>query len=813
MACVDVLLPLPMRAVYSYRLPQGAPLPEPGMRAVVPFGKNKKYTGVITAVYDSPDERKLKTVEEMPDAFPVVTPSLLKLYDWTAEYYFCGPGEVLKASLPAGLKAQSEPIIIAAEGVDLTDPRLSDRQYLLLEAAMSAGTLTMDEAAKVLQTAQPRKILADMEKNGWIKFGHRMEGAYKPKTVRAVRLLPPYDERSGLKNAFLLVKNAPKQEEVLLLIAESFFAKRRARVKDLVERVGQGANAAIAALKHKGIVEDFAEEVERLTDTPPAERRPPIVLTPAQNRALHEIQTALANEKKPVLLHGVTGSGKTYLYIELMRQTLAAGRQALYLLPEIGLTQQIIDKVKADLGACVGVYHSKFNDRERVEIWLKILKGEYRAIIGVRSAMLLPFDDLGIIICDEEHDSSFKQQEPAPRYNARDLALYYGSVNDCAVILGSATPSVETFRHARSGKYHVVSLNERAVATAMPEIKIVDMRHQVKHKLSYGLYSGELIRAMEQTLGAGEQIILFNNRRGYAPFLVCERCGHVPKCLYCDISLTFHKAENLLRCHYCGYTDGNVGRCAVCESYDLRREGTGTERMEEHLHALFPAARVARMDLDATRTKHGHQNIIRAFEKREYDILVGTQMVTKGLDFENVTLAAVVQADRLLYYPDFRAHEYAYQLLTQFAGRAGRKSKAGRVFIQTYNPDHIVFRLLGRPYVEFYENEIATRNAPRYPPFSRLIRIELRHKDSSFLESEGKVFGRRLGRRFKGQMLGPEYPHIARLKNFYRLHVLLKIDRGAAPGAVRQALKDTIREYFDAAPSKTLQIVVDIDPR
>ncbi len=812
MRCVDVLLPLPMRAVYSYGVRENVGTPVPGMRVVVPFGNNKHYTGVVKAVYDAPEDRKLKFVEAFPDDFPVVTEALLELYDWAAEYYFCSAGEALKASLPTGLKTQSEPTILPAEGVDLSHPELSDKEYLLLEAALSAGSLTLDEAGKILQSARPRKILAEMEKKGWIRFGRKMEGGYKPKTIRAVRLKPPYDDRKGLKNAFHLVKNAPKQEEILLLIAETFFVKGYAVVKNLVERAGHGV-AAINALKNKGIVEDFALTVDRLGGEKNEVSRPKVILTPAQNVALRQIRAALAAEKKPVLLHGVTGSGKTHLYIELMRETLAAGRQALYLLPEIGLTQQIIDKVRGELGDTVGVYHSKFNDHERVEIWLKILKGEYRAIIGVRSAMLLPFDDLGLIVCDEEHDSSFKQQDPAPRYNARDLALWYASNFDCAVVLGSATPSIETFRHARSGKYHIVSLNERAVAGAMPEICLVDMRHEVRHKLSYGLYSGRLIQAMEQALAAKEQIILFNNRRGYAPFLVCERCGNVPKCLYCDISLTFHKAENILRCHYCGYSDANTQRCKVCESYDMRREGTGTERMEEHLHALFPSARVARMDLDATRAKHGHQNIIRAFEKREYDILVGTQMVTKGLDFENVTLAAVVQADRLLYYPDFRAHEYAYQLLTQFAGRAGRKSKPGRVFIQTYNPDHVVFQLLGRPYVEFYENEIAVRNPPRYPPYSRLIRIELRHKDQTFLEAEGKVFGNRLGKRFKGRMLGPEYPHIARLKNFYRLHVLLKIERKASVAAVRRALKETITEYYDAAPSKTLQIVVDVDPR
>lgn len=812
MLCVDVLLPLPMRAVYSYRVREGGSVPVPGMRVVVPFGQNKRYAGVVKAVYEAPEDRNLKFVEELPDEFPVVTEPLLRLYDWAAEYYFCSAGEALKASLPTALKTQSEPTILPAEGADLSDPELSDNEYLLLEAALSAGSLTIAEAGEVLRTANPRKILTGMEKKGLVKFGNKMEGGYKPKTIRAVRLKPPYDDRKGLKNAFYLVKSAPKQEEILLLIAETFFAKGYSVVKDLIERAGHGA-AAISALINKGVIEDFALTVDRLGSVAGGSARPKVILTPAQKVALQEIRSAFAADNKPVLLHGVTGSGKTHLYIELMRETLNAGRQALYLLPEIGLTQQIIDKVRGELGETVGVYHSKFNDHERVEIWLKILKGTYRAIIGVRSAMLLPFDNLGLIVCDEEHDSSFKQQDPAPRYNARDLALYYGSAFGCPVILGSATPSVETFRHARSGKYHVVALNERAVAGAMPEICLVDMRHEVRHKLSYGLYSGRLILAMEQALAAQEQIILFNNRRGYAPFLVCERCGNVPKCLYCDISLTFHKGENTLRCHYCGYSDANTRRCAVCESYDMRREGTGTERMEEHLHALFPTARIARMDLDATRAKHGHQNIIRAFEKREYDILVGTQMVTKGLDFENVTLAAVVQADRLLYYPDFRAHEYAYQLLTQFAGRAGRKSKAGKVFIQTYNPEHVVFRLLGRPYAEFYENEIEVRNPPRYPPFSRLIRIELRHKDQAFLEAEGKVFGNRLGKRFKGRMLGPEYPHIARLKNFYRLHVLLKIERTEPPAAVRQALKDVIREYYDSAPAKTLQIVVDVDPR
>ncbi|MEL6676570.1 MAG: primosomal protein N', partial [Bacteroidota bacterium] len=538
-----------------------------------------------------------------------------------------------------------------------------------------------------------------------------------------------------------------------------------------------------------------------------------ITLNQDQERALAEIKQYFGKTPlKPVLLHGVTGSGKTHVYLELIKEQLAQGKQVLYLLPEITLTKQIIDRVKSELGEKVGVYHSRFNDRERVEIWQKVRKGDYDVVIGVRSAIFLPFQKLGLIVVDEEHDQSFKQHEPAPRYNARDVAIYYGFKEKCPVILGSATPAFETYENARQGKHHLVTLEKRAISTQMPQIELVDMRIQRKKKLLQGPFSQVLETAIGEALERGEQVILFQNRRGYAPYLICENCGHVPQCINCDISLTYHKERNHLRCHYCGHTEFNTQKCDNCGHFALRRAGLGTERILEAVAETFPDYTAARMDLDTTRTKMGYQNLINRFESGQIDILVGTQMVSKGLDFENVTLVGVIAADNLLSFPDFRAFEYAYQLLTQVSGRAGRRSKTGRVIIQSYMPDNVVLNAIERPYLDFYKIELPGRQHAGYPPYSRLIRIEIRHPKREFIEPESLRLHRLLKPYFGENLLGPDYALIPRLRNQYRMQFLIKLGKNVSPERIRDILFAQREKYYQEAPVKNLRIIIDVDP-
>ncbi|TAE53195.1 MAG: primosomal protein N', partial [Bacteroidetes bacterium] len=508
----------------------------------------------------------------------------------------------------------------------------------------------------------------------------------------------------------------------------------------------------------------------------------------------------------------VTGSGKTHLYIELIRDALAKGKQALYLLPEITLTKQIIDRVQGELGEAIGIYHSKFSNDERVEIWQKVSSGEYRVVIGVRSAIFLPFPELGLIVVDEEHDSSFKQHEPAPRYHARDVAVFAGTQQKIPILLGSATPSFESYYNARAQKYHHVLLPERAVAGQMPQIEVVDMRKEKKKGRVNGIFSLTLENAIIETLGRGEQVILFQNRRGYAPYLICESCGHVPECINCDISLTYHKEKANCRCHYCGYVEPEPAKCPQCGHFTMVRAGIGTEKIEEEVKLRFPDYRVERMDLDTTRTKWGYKQIIERFERGQIDILVGTQMVSKGLDFENVTLVGVIQADPLLTYPDFRAFERAYQLLVQVSGRAGRAQKQGKVLIQTLMPDNLVLHSLQSEFKDFFIQETPARQSIGYPPFTRLIRIEVRHRDKEYIEKEARALERHLRPHFGPNLLGPDFAVTARLRNQYRMQFLLKLAKGNNIGQMRQIIQQCYDTYYTQAADKTLVIVTDVDP-
>ncbi|MEM7370332.1 MAG: primosomal protein N' [Bacteroidota bacterium] len=813
----EVILPLPVRSNFYYRIPDNLTHEaEVGKRVLVQFGKSKIYTGVIREILAfAPTDvapNRIKELEEVLDDGPIFQESHLDLFDWIAFYYQCTPGEVLKAALPVGLKPESSLRVGLKEGVAWESLPLDDKEFVLMETLTIQPELNFKEIAALWGVANPSPRLKAMHGRGLIRMYQTVEDKYKPRYKSFLKLSEVCREEAALEAAFDSLSRAPSQENLFMRIVAAYYQGKIVPKTEIQKELEIGSQVAKELIR-KGLVEEEKVQIDRLEFYGYKQHNTEIVFNEWQERAYKEIQDAIAEEPlKPLLLHGVTGSGKTHLYIDLIKETLGNGQQVLYLLPEITLTKQIIDRVKSEFGSAVGIYHSRFNDNERVEIWQKVIKGEYQIVIGVRSAIFLPFPDLGLIVVDEEHDRSFKQYEPAPRYQARDVAVYYSHQLQIPVILGSATPSFESYQNARLGKYHLVELHKRAIAAKLPDIEIVDMREARKKRLTHGIFSNVLEEAIGAVLDKGEQVILFQNRRGYAPYLICETCGHVPQCVNCDISLTYHKEKNHLRCHYCGHTDTKVNQCEHCGNYSIRRGGVGTEKIAEQVKEFFPNHTVQRMDLDTTRTKLGYQHIITQFENKQIDILVGTQMVSKGLDFENVTLVGVIQADPLLSFPDFRAWEHAYQLLTQVSGRAGRSQKQGRVIIQSLMPDNVVLQSIERPFKEFFEHEIPTRQQVGYPPFARLIRIEIRHKNQNYIEAEAKRLLNLLKPYFGVNLLGPDYALIARVRNQYRMQFLIKIGKGVSIPKLRDQLHRLINDYFESAPQKTLRVVVDVDP-
>ncbi|MEZ4827508.1 MAG: primosomal protein N' [Bacteroidia bacterium] len=812
----EVILPLAVRSNFHYLIHETQrDAVQTGKRVLVSFGKSKIYTGVVRKIIDHPSEsqlRGIKPIEEILDEKPVLGETQLQLFEWIAFYYMCTPGEVLKAALPAGLKPESSLRVQMEDIPDWQRLSLDDKEFMLMEALSIQPVLDFQEVSAIWGILNPSPRLKVMEGRKLIRTFQLVEPRYKPKYKTFLKLAEAFTDEARLHEAFESLSNAPSQENLLMRIVSAWYQGNILPKTETLKELEIGSQVAQVLIK-KGIIEEEEVLIDRLEMYGYKLHENKIILTALQEKAITEIRNSLSHSPgKPVLLHGITGSGKTHIYIELIREALQKGKQVLYLLPEITLTKQIIDRVKSAFGESVGIYHSRFNDHERVEIWNKVKNREYQIVIGVRSAIFLPFDDLGMIVVDEEHDSSFKQTEPAPRYNARDVAIYYGVNFQCPVILGSATPSFESYQNARQNKYTLVELTQRATTAQMPEIQIVDMRIQRKQRLSDGVFSKILRDAMAETLTRGEQVILFQNRRGFSPYLICETCGHVPQCINCDISTTYHKGKEHLRCHYCGHTDFNVNKCEHCGNYTLRRAGAGTERIEEEVAALFPGYVTQRMDLDTTRTKLGYQHIISRFENKQIDILVGTQMVSKGLDFENVTLVGVINADNLLTFPDFRAFESAYQLLTQVSGRAGRSTKKGRVIIQSMMPDNIVLTSVEKPYVHFFEGEISGRQQLAYPPFTRLIRIEFKHKDRSFIETEAMRLYHLFKPLFGTNLLGPDYAVVARVRNQYRMQFMIKIGKNIAAARLRESLHKAIEAYYESAPVKSLRILIDIDP-
>ncbi|TNE54114.1 MAG: primosomal protein N' [Bacteroidetes bacterium] len=817
----EVIIPLAVKNEFTYRVPYELnDILVPGMRVIVPFGRGKLYTGIATRIHEEvPQGYQARYIEHLLDDAPIITGTQYRFWKWISSYYMAPIGDVMNASLPSNFKLASETKVILHPDFNGDTRALNERQLQIVEALEIQEILDLKSISEIvgIKTIQPiikelidRKIILSQE-----ELNHR----YTPKTAVYYCLDEGFHQEEELHKLLESLergKQLEKQLEIVLYFAQKMFGKKGAEPyisrKELQE--ASLSVSAINTLEKKGVLRSERLQIDRLT-TNQKELNELKTLSVEQQRALKEIR--IEHQSKDIcLLHGVTGSGKTEIYVELIREQLEAGKQVLFLLPEIALTTQLIQRLSAYFGDLVGVYHSKFNQNERVEIWNHILNDHperFRIILGARSSVFLPFKNLGLVIIDEEHESSFKQYDPSPRYHGRDCAIVLAQMQGAKVLMGSATPSVESYYHAKSGKYGLIELKERYQGLQLPEICCADVRKERKRKTMHSHFSSFLLEEINHTLEHGKQVILFQNRRGYTPLWACEVCNWSPKCENCDVSLTYHKHSNRLKCHYCGYTSAPIGTCHHCGSNRLKMIGFGTEKIEDELAILYPDRQVARMDLDSTRSKNAYQEIISQFENRQIDLLIGTQMLSKGLDFDHVGLVGILDADMLLNRPDFRAFERSFQLMTQVAGRAGRKNERGKVIIQTGDPEHwIIQKVIQHDYEGFYTNEIVERRNYFYPPFYKMIQLTLKHKDVDTLNQSAQSLASSLRKVFKERVLGPEFPMIQRINQYYQKQIILKIEREASHTKVKERLTGLIDEFYSVPSNKAVRVVVDVDP-
>lgn len=816
---VDVIVPLPIASQYTYSLPaemQGSALV--GCRVVVPFGKKKYYTGVITKVHESaPEGYETKDVEELLDDRPVILPHQFQLWEWLASYYICTLGDVYKAALPSGMKLESETIILRNEEFEASEPLPEAEQHLL--DLLSAGK---EQCVTQLQrSCGQRNILPIVKKlleKEAVFVKEDLKRNYKPRTEARVRLSDKEMDEARMQCLFDQLGRAKKQLAVLMKYVElsgwagSGSSLKEVSKKELLEKSG-ASSTVFNGLLEKGIFEIYYQEIGRLDKaiSQTVELNP---LNLSQQTALDKIMVAF-REKNVCLLHGVTSSGKTEIYIHLIEKAVASGKQVLYLLPEIALTAQITERLRKVFGHRLGVYHSKFPDAERVEIWKKQLDDQaYDVILGVRSSVFLPFKRLGLVIVDEEHENTYKQQEPAPRYHARSAAIMLASMYGAKVLLGTATPNVESYFNALSGKYGLVELKERYKDIQLPHVEKVDIKELIHQKRMKGPFSPMLVQEIRKALDNKEQVILFQNRRGFAPMLECHTCAWVPKCKNCDVSLTYHKGLNQLTCHYCGYTCPVPRMCPACGETDLRNRGFGTERVEDDIQLVFPEARVARMDLDTTRTRTAYEKIITDFEQGKTDILIGTQMVSKGLDFEHVSVVGILNADTMLNYPDFRSYERAFQLMAQVAGRAGRKNRRGLVILQTKSPDlPVIQQVIQNDYEQLYYDQLAERQLFRYPPFYRLVYVYLKHRKEDVLNVAAETMATQLRAGLGDRVLGPDKPPVARIQALFIKKMIIKVEQNASMAKVKDYLLAVQRAIVADERFRSLIVYYDVDPQ
>ncbi len=786
---------------------------KPGMRVSVPFGKSKIYTGLVETIHNNaPQVYEAKQIHQILDEEPLVTKIQLKHWNWIANYYLCSTGEVMRAALPNGFILESETVITKNTEAQINDLELEDDEFVVFEALQHQSSLKIQDLMSILDKKNVLPIIKRLLQKEVINVQEEIYEKYKPKLVRYVKLSPRFTSEKGLHELLDDLSRAPKQRDVVMtMFSVSARTKKPIKVSDLSSE-SDASSSIIKTLIDKGVFEEYHIQIDRVQydgDENEASKH----LNEHQEKALAEISESFKNENI-TLLHGVTSSGKTEIYVKLIEAQLAQGKQVLYLLPEIALTTQLVDRLQTYFGQKVAVFHSKYSSNERVEVWNNVLANAENAqiVLGARSSVLLPFQNLGLIIVDEEHETSYKQFDPAPRYHARDAAIVLAALFKAKTLLGSATPSLESYFNVQQQKYGLVELNHRFNEVLMPDIELIDIKDKQKRKQMKGHFSDRLITEIEDTLKEQHQVILFQNRRGFSPIVECNTCGHSPQCPNCDVSLTFHQYKNQLRCHYCGYNTIMHKSCEACGSPEIDSKGFGTEQIEQEAKVLFPDHKVARMDLDTTRGKYGYEKIITALEQQEIDILVGTQMLTKGLDFRNVKLVGIMNADNMLNFPDFRAHERSYHLMAQVSGRAGRTKERGKVLIQTYNPYHRILQQVStNDFKQMYEEQMEDRRIYKYPPIFRMIKITLKHKDYQKVNVGADWYARSLRTVFGEHVLGPEFPPVARIRNQYLKHILVKIPPKQSLGKTKEAISKINISFLSVKDFRPIRIILNVD--
>ncbi|OBX22251.1 MULTISPECIES: replication restart helicase PriA [Bizionia] len=811
---IDVILPIPLEKSFTYRItPAESEFIKPGMRVSVPFGKSKIYTGIVQAIHtNEPLIYEAKDIHQILDETPIVTQAQFRLWEWMSNYYMCTVGDVMRAALPGAFILDSETIISKNLTLEINEADLKDDEFLIYDALQHQTSLKIQDISNIVDKKNVLPLVKRLLEKEAISVHEEIFDKYKPKLVRYVKLQNKFHAQAALQELLEELSRAPKQRDVVMtLFSLTAKSKKPIPVSDLTT-ASNSSSAIVKSLIDKNILEEYFVQTDRV-QYDDQETEGSKHLNEAQEVAMKDILESFKSQNI-VLLHGVTSSGKTEIYVKLIENALQQGKQVLYLLPEIALTTQLVSRLQNYFGEQVAVYHSKYSTNERVEVWNQVLSNSPKAqvILGARSSVLLPFHDLGLIIVDEEHEQSYKQFDPAPRYHARDTAIVLASIFKTKTLLGSATPSLESYFNAQQQKYGLVELTTRFNDVMMPDIELVDIKDKQKRKRMKGHFSDRLIQEMTETLEDGHQIILFQNRRGYSPIIECETCGHSPQCPSCDVSLTYHQYRDQLRCHYCGYHSVMIKKCEACGGVELDNKGFGTEQVEKEVSILFPDYKVARMDLDTTRGKYGYEKIITTFENQEVDILVGTQMLTKGLDFRNVKLVGVMNADNMLNFPDFRAHERSFQLLLQVSGRAGRTDKRGKVLIQTYNPHHnILQQVSNNNYLQMFKEQMDDRYNFKYPPVYRLIKITLKHRDYNKVNVGADWYAKSLRQVFKQYVLGPEFPPVSRIRNQYHKNILVKIPNKQSLAKTKAAILKINTSFLSVKDFRPIRVILNVD--
>lgn len=818
----EVILPLPLQRSFTYSIPLELKKDiEPGKRVVVQFGNQKMYAGLVYRIHqEKPEHYDVKEIISVLDNLPVVTPQQFEFWNWIAQYYLCTAGEVMAAALPSGMKMESETIVMLHPGFDGDIERLSETEYKVLKILEQGKEFSLYKLSKAAGRKNIMPLVNSLIEKGAVILKEEIKGLVQPEQTEVVTFTEQALSEEYLQQVFNAIeKRAPRQMQLLLYFIKMMTDKQDEPVlkKNLLAQSGCKPDVLNQLIK-RGVLEIHQFDAWLIKSREQHVKQRP-ELSEIQKVAFGKIKEGWINHLC-ALLHGVTSSGKTEIYIRLMEEQAQLGKQVLYLLPEIALTTQIITRLRKYFGDKLLVYHSRFGERERVTVWNSMMhyhhhrkEGEFQIIIGARSALFLPFTNLGLVIIDEEHDSSYKQVDPAPRYHARDAGIMLANLQQAKVLLGSATPSIESFYNAVHHKYAMVTLNQRHKNMSMPVTEVVDIKDASRRKKMKSIFSDLLIERIRETLAAHEQVILFQNRRGFSLVLECQNCHWVPHCVHCDVTLTYHKKGHKLICHYCGYSMMIVTKCAACGDRHLKMMGYGTERIEDDLSLLFPEAKIARLDLDTAHSRTAYQQIIQSFENRQVDILVGTQMVTKGLDFSHVNLVGVINADNMLNFPDFRSAEKCFQLLMQVSGRAGRRSRQGRVVIQAWQPNHPVIDLVkNNDYEGFYKLELNERLKFNYPPFYRLIELRLKHRVEKRLEENAASFSGELRKVFGSRVLGPVIPHISRIRNYYLRTIMIKVERKLLPDKIKQMIGQVMDNYLLEPRNRSLIIQADVDP-